>query len=94
MADFVVLSTETIPVYCRILHFSPQCFVTLEVLKLGAYSKYMYILGKYGPTYSMLYFLHSGYIQCVWFTHRYILEKWQTLWGEPERVRGLRSLLV
>ena len=32
MADFVVLSTETIPMYCRILHFSPQCFVTLEVL--------------------------------------------------------------
>ena len=28
MADFVVLSTETIPMYCRILHFSPQCFVS------------------------------------------------------------------
>ena len=32
MADFVVLSTGSIPMYYRILHFSPQCFVTLEVL--------------------------------------------------------------
>ena len=30
MADFVVLSTETIPMYCRILHFSPQCFVMFD----------------------------------------------------------------
>ena len=34
MADFVVLSTETILMYCSILHFSPQCFVTLEVLNI------------------------------------------------------------
>ena len=31
-AGLVVLSTEVIFMYCRILHFLPHCFVTLEVL--------------------------------------------------------------
>ena len=59
MADFVVLSTEAIFMYCRILLFLSHCFVTLEVLIRCLYTTCIHYIGhgKYGPTsYNTLLF--------------------------------------
>ena len=67
MADLVVLSTEAILMYCRILLFIPHCFVTLEVLSVVIY---MYTLYRTWEVwlYNTTCFFSALRVQCVWFT--------------------------